>query len=103
MEGFEKLIQQALLNDVYLTDEEYNKKILKSDQATAGHGITNKAPVSEAKRHKRIEMNYYGISINYLANILAETVHTNQILRNQNELILALLKEKGNADGNARI
>ena len=100
MEGLEKLIQNALLNDVYLTDEEYSEKILKSDQATAGHGMTNKAPVSEAKRHKRIEMNYYGISINYMANILGELVNTNRILM---ELLKSTLKERENTDGNAGV
>jgi hypothetical protein len=100
MEGLEKLIQNALLNDVYLTDEEYNEKILKADQATEGHGMTNKAPISEAKRHKRIEMNYYGISINYMANILGELVNTNRILM---ELLKSTLKERENTDGNAGV
>jgi hypothetical protein len=94
MDEFAKLIQEALLRDVYLSDEEYNAKILKADEMTSAKGITKKAPVSEAKRHKRIEMNYYGISINYLANMLAETVHTNKLLQQQNQLLMALLTDK---------
>ena len=101
MNELEKMIQNALLVDVDLSEEEYQKKILKADESTEAHGITKKAPVSEAKRHKRIEMNFYGLTINYLANILGEIVNTNRILLAQNEELKNLIKEKSDG-GNAR-
>lgn len=102
MNELEKMIQDALLTDVNLSDEEYQKKILKADETTEAHGITAKAPVSEAKRHKRVEMNFYGLTINYLANILGEIVNTNRILMAQNEVLIKLIKEKDNGR-NARV
>lgn len=97
MSELDEMIQNALNRDVDLSEEEYKEKMQEADKATAGHGMTKKAPLSEAKRHKRIEMNYYGLSINYMANILGELVNTNRILM---ELLKSTLKEKEN-DGNA--
>lgn len=102
MNELEKMIQDALLLDTNLSDEEYQKKILKADESTEAHGIVNKAPVSESKRHKRIQMNFYGIAINYLANVLGEIVNTNRILLAQNETLKTLIKERNN-DGNAGV
>ena len=102
MTELEKIINDALLLDVDLSDEEYQRKILRADETTEAHGIVKKAPVSEAKRHKRIQMNFYGILINYMANTLGEIVNTNRILLAQNEMLKTLIKEKNNG-GNAGI
>lgn len=102
MNELEKMIHDALLTDVNLSDEDYQKKILKADETTEAHGITAKAPISEAKRHKRVEMNFYGLAINYLANILGELVNTNRILIAQTEILQSIIKEKNN-DGDAGV
>lgn len=97
MSELEEMIQNALKADVDLSEEEYKEKMEQADKSTEAHGMTGKAPLSEAKRHKRIEMNYYGLSINYMANILGELVNTNRILM---ELLKSTLKENSNG-GNA--
>lgn len=98
MSELEEMIQNALNADVNLSEEEYRAKMEQADKSTEAHGMTGKAPLSEAKRHKRIEMNYYGLSINYMANILGELVNTNRILM---ELLRQNMTE-GNDGGNAR-
>ena len=97
MSELDEMIQNALNADVDLSEEEYRAKMEQADRSTEAHGMTKKAPLSEAKRHKRIEMNYYGLSINYMANLLGELVNTNRILM---EMLKIQMKEKEN-DGNA--
>ena len=91
----EKLINDALNKDVDLTEEEYKEKMKKADEITEKHGVSGNAPLSESKRHKRIEMNYYGLSINYLANLLGEMTVITNLLQTQNAMLKELLKEKG--------
>ena len=97
MSELDEMIQNALNADVDLSEEEYKEKMEQADKSTEAHGMTGKAPLSEARRHKRIEMNYYGLSINYMANLLGELVNTNRILM---EMLKIQMKEKEN-DGNA--
>ena len=73
-------IKNALEKDVDMTPEEYKAKFKKADAATAAHGFGKKAPVSEAVRHKRIQSNFYGYSLNMLNALLAEQTRTNTIL-----------------------
>jgi hypothetical protein len=98
MSELNEMIQNALNADVDLSEEEYKEKMEQADKSTEAHGMTKKAPLSEARRHKRIEMNYYGLSINYMANILGELVNTNRLLM---ELLRQNMTE-GNDGGNAR-
>lgn len=60
----ENEIKQALENNVDLSKEEYAEKNKMADQSTKMHGVEGKAPISEALRHKRIQTNYYGTSLN---------------------------------------
>lgn len=94
-QDLQKLIKKALLANVELSEEEYNKKILEADAATAGHGMTKKAAVKESTRAKRIQMNYYGISLNYIASILGELANQSVLLARQNVLLYAIAKEQG--------
>ena len=91
----QKLIKQALLQNTDLTEEEYNAKILEADKATAGHGITKKAAVKESVRAKRIQMNFYGIILNYIASILGEMASLSAQIAKQNVMIYAIAKEQG--------
>ena len=91
----EEMIEKALNENVDLPDKEYKEKIVKSDFATESHGVKGNAPISESKRHKRIQMNFYGIALNYIANILGELSVQTQQLQQQNLMLLALLKERG--------
>ena len=73
--SLEEDIKQALNADVDLSEEEYKKKCAMMDESTKQHGVEGKASLSEAKRHKRIQSNYYATSMNILINmyqILAE-------------------------------
>ena len=88
-------IKNALNENVNLTEQEYKEKIIKSDEITAGHGATKKAPISEALRHKRIQSNFYGLSLNFLATMLGEMSTQTQLLAQQNTMLCALCKEKG--------
>lgn len=87
-------IDEALKRGVDLPDEEYAEQFKKADAATAGHGMTKKAPISEARRHKRIEMNYFGLSINYLACMLSAIDQTNQLLAQQNAMLYEMCKKE---------
>lgn len=73
-------IKTALEKGVDLTVEEYKAKIEAADKSTKAHGYEKKAPVSEAIRHKRIQSNFYGYSLNMLNALLAEQTRTNNIL-----------------------
>lgn len=94
-ETIQALIKKALLANVDLTEEEYNAKILEADKATAGHGITKKAAVKESTRAKRIQMNFYGILLNYVASLLGEMANLSAQVAKQNVMIYAMAKEQG--------
>lgn len=94
-QDIKKLIKQALLANTDLSEEEYTAKILEADKATAGHGMTKKAAVKESTRAKRIQMNFYGIILNYIATMLGELANQSSLLARQNVMLYALLKEKG--------
>lgn len=87
-------IENALTKDVDLTDEQYRLKDEKADTVTKAHGQRKKAPISEAKRHKRIERNYYGLSINYLACLLSALDNAVTLLAQQNTMISALCQKE---------
>ena len=92
-QDIKKLIKQALLANTDLSEEEYTAKILEADKATAGHGMTKKAAVKESTRAKRIQMNFYGIILNYIATMLGELANQSSLLARQNVMLYALLKE----------
>ena len=96
-ETIQQLIKKALLANVDLTEEEYNAKILEADKMTAGHGINGRknASVKESVRAKRIQMNFYGISLNYMASILGELANLSAQIARQNVMIYAIAKEQG--------
>ncbi len=92
-------IDKALEKDVDLTDEEYRLKDEKADESTKAHGMEQKAPVSEAKRFKRIQRNFYGLSINYMACLLSALDNANTLLTQQNAMLYELCrKEKIDVD-----
>ncbi len=93
MSELEKQINEALSKDVDLSTEEYREKVVKADEITAGHGATTKAPISESVRHKRIQSNFYGIALNFMANLLGELSTHTQLLSQQNTMLYALCKE----------
>lgn len=92
-------IETALTRDVDLSEEDYRQKDEKADTVTKAHGQTNRAPISEAKRHKRIERNFFGLSINYLACLLSALDNLNTLLTQQNAMLYAMC-EKENIDVN---
>lgn len=87
-------IEKALTKDVELSDEEYRLKDEKADKATQAHGQTNKAPISEAKRFKRIQRNFFGLSINYMACLLSALDNANNLLTQQNAMLYELCKKE---------
>lgn len=74
-------INQALMQDVDLPAEEYKKKCEQADATAKVNGVEGKAPVSEAVRHKRIQLNFYGTILNFMASLLCEVSETNRLLR----------------------
>lgn len=90
-----KDIMQALENNVDLPDEEYKALCEKADKVTASNGIDGKAPLTEARRHKRIQSNFYGMAINILSSIHAGLCEQEELLRVQNVLLGALCEKKG--------
>ncbi len=79
-------IDAALNRDVDLSAAEYRAKCVAADRATAAHGVDGKAPISETVRHKRLQSNFYGTSLNVMLSLLAEVTRTNELL---SELIRA--------------
>ena len=82
-----KLIEQALLKDINLTEEEYKAKRLANDKQTDKNGYKGKASLKEPVRARRMAMNFYGTVLNILVNIhatnlemLAEQKATNRLL-----------------------
>lgn len=82
-----KLIEQALLKDINLTEEEYKAKRLADDKQTDKNGYNGKASLKEPVRARRMAMNFYGTVLNILVNIhatnlemLAEQKATNRLL-----------------------
>ncbi len=73
-------IDEALNRDVDLSASEYREKCELADKATAAHGVDGKAPVSESVRHKRMQSNFYGTTLNVMLSILAELSRTNELL-----------------------
>lgn len=76
-----KEIEKALHANVDLPDEEYEKLTAQADQSTERHGVEGKAPVSEAKRHKRIQSNFYGTSVNIGMQILSALANVETLLK----------------------
>lgn len=96
-------IQNALNQDVELSEEEYKAKTAQADSATAKHGVKGRAAVTEATRYRRISMNYYGTALNFMAGILTALDYNNALLA---ELVQAQKpkeeeKEVGNGRGTA--
>ena len=95
MSEMKNLINEALNENVDLTEREYLEKILEADKATEGHGMTEKASVKESTRHKRIQSNFYGISLNFLSTLLNEMTNLSALLMQQNAMLFEICKEKG--------
>lgn len=84
-------INQALMQDIDLPVDEYKKKCETADATAKVNGVEGKAPVSEAVRHKRIQLNFYGTILNFMASLLCEVSETNRLLRE-------LIKTEGDND-----
>lgn len=69
MTELEKDIETALNANVDLSDEEYRAVCEKADGCTKAHGVKGRAALSEARRHKRIQLNFYATALNILINI----------------------------------
>ena len=74
-------VKKALMRDVDLSEEEYRAKNEAADASTKAHGVRGRASLTEATRHKRIQMNFYGTALNIMVGILAEVSETNRLLR----------------------
>lgn len=73
-------INEALNKDVELLPEEYKAKCEQADATAEFHGAEGAAPIDEDTRHKRIQSNFYGTVLNFLASILCEASETNRLL-----------------------
>lgn len=69
MINFEEDINTALNANADLSEKEYVKMCAKMDDSTKQHGVKGKAALSEAKRHKRIQSNFYATALNILINM----------------------------------
>lgn len=81
IKNLQKEVEEALMKDVDLSVEEYKEKNEKADLSTATHGVKGKAALTESVRHKRIQMNFYGTTLNILVSLLSEVAETNRLLR----------------------
>ena len=80
----EEQIKEALNRNVELSAEEYEENFKKACACADGNikkarKYANK-PVSEATKHKRIQSNFYGSSINYLSAMYDEICRLNDML-----------------------
>ena len=102
MSELQDQILDALNKNVNLSEQEYKEKVIKADASTEAHGVEGKAPVSEKTRHKRIQSNFYGISLNFLSCLL-NAMEQQQILIAQQNAMLFAICEKENIDVNKYI
>lgn len=75
----EEQIKEALNRNVDLSTEEYEENFKKACDCANGNIGTMKK-VSEATKHKRIQSNFYGSSINYLSAMYDELCRLNDML-----------------------
>lgn len=75
-----EIINEALMKDVDLPPEEYKAKCEKADATAKVNGVAGSAPIDEETRHKRIQLNFYGTVLNFMASILCEVSETNRLL-----------------------
>lgn len=80
MSEFKEMAIEALNNGVEATSEEFNEQAKAADNSTEKHGVKGESPLTEEERHKRIQSNFYGTTVNFMAAILAELSHTNEML-----------------------
>ena len=69
MTELEKDIETALNANVDLSEEKYREVCEKADGCTKTHGVKGRAALTEARRHKRIQSNFYATALNILINI----------------------------------
>ena len=75
----EEQIKEALNRNVDLSTEEYEENFKKACACADGN-IGKMKKVSEATKHKRIQSNFYGTSINYISAIYDEICRLNDML-----------------------
>lgn len=80
-DNLQEEVKAALMRDVDLSEEDYRAKNEAADKNTAAHGVKGKAALTESRRHKRIQMNFYGTTLNIMVGLLAEVTETNRLLR----------------------
>lgn len=81
MKTLNELIEKSLYKDVDLSESEYKEKNAQADKVSKNHGVGGRAPLSEGLRHKRIQTNFYGTTLNVLLNLLSAVQEQNEILK----------------------
>lgn len=92
IDEIKEFIDNALTQDTEISREEYREKCEQADATAEAHGIDGEAPITEEERHARIQTNFYGTALNFLASILCEVSETNRLLSE-------LLKKEGDNGG----
>lgn len=92
MKTLQEQVNEALNKDLDLSDEEMRAKFEQADKITDKHGVEGKAPVSEAKRLKRMTMNYYGTSLNIGASTLGALNSIEKLLYEQTVMLAEIYK-----------
>ena len=85
MTELEKDIETALNANVDLNEEEYREVCEKADGCTKAHGVKGRAALSEARRHKRVQTNFYATALNILINIYQLTAEIAESLKELND------------------
>jgi hypothetical protein len=85
MTELEKDIETALNANVDLSEEEYRAVCEKADGCTKAHGVKGRAALSEGRRHKRVQMNFYATALNILINIYQLTAEIAESLKELND------------------
>lgn len=93
-----KLIEQALLQDINLSEEEYKEKLKASDKQTEINGYVGKASLDERVRARRMSMNFYGMVMNTLLNMHATNLEMLAEQKKTNYLLSALMSGEENGD-----
>ena len=93
MKTLQEQVNEALRENIALSNAEAKAKYEEADKITRAHGVRGKSSKDERTRLRRMTMNYYGTMLNIGVSTLAALNNIEKLLYEQN-VMLAGIYEK---------